>query len=255
MEEMRLLELETHSAFENMAIDEAIMLAVKEGEAPPTFRLYRWRPSAVSIGTFQSMKDEVDLAFCQKNRIDYIRRITGGGAVYHDYDGEITYSLILPRTHRLAPDDIIESYGMICAGIVSALKILGIDSQFKPINDIVIGEKKVSGNAQTRRHSCLLQHGTVLLDLDVVKMFQVLKVPAEKVSDKMIADVKQRVTSIKEVLQREVLFEELRAALVRGFAEALGIEMYARTLSQSEESTARRLAEEKYSTAEWNLSR
>ncbi|MCK5302465.1 MAG: lipoate--protein ligase family protein, partial [Candidatus Thorarchaeota archaeon] len=94
MEEFRFLELCVHNAYENMAVDEAITLAMKEGKAPPTLRLYRWRPSAVSIGTFQGMTDEVDLKYCRLNKIDYIRRITGGGAVYHDFEGEVTYSLI-----------------------------------------------------------------------------------------------------------------------------------------------------------------
>jgi lipoate-protein ligase A len=255
MEELRLLDLSTHSAFENMAIDEAVMLAIKDGASPPTFRLYRWKPDAVSIGTFQSMRDEVDLGFCEENGIDYIRRITGGGAVFHDYEGEITYSLILPREHRLVPDDIIESYRMVCSGIVGALQKLDIHSEFRPINDIVIGEKKVSGNAQTRRHGCMLQHGTILLGLDVVKMFRVLKVPAEKVSDKMIADVKQRVTSIRDVVGRQVSFGELRTALVDRFSESLGVKILAGRLTNSEEENAKKLAAEKYSTDEWNLSR
>jgi lipoate-protein ligase A len=72
MEEFRFIELEVNSAFENMAIDEAVMLAMKAGNAPPTLRLYRWNPSAVSIGTFQGMVDEVDVDFCESRGIDYI---------------------------------------------------------------------------------------------------------------------------------------------------------------------------------------
>ncbi|MFX1265819.1 MAG: biotin/lipoate A/B protein ligase family protein, partial [Promethearchaeota archaeon] len=117
MEKIRFLDLSVQDAHQNMAIDEAIMRLLKEGRVPPTLRLYRWKPSAVSIGTFQGMKEEVDLEYCSKNDIDYIRRITGGGAVYHDFEGEITYSIILPRGHRLAPDDILESYGVLCSGV------------------------------------------------------------------------------------------------------------------------------------------
>ena len=155
MNELRFIDLETHSAFQNMAIDEAVMQAIRDEIAPPTLRLYRWRPSAVSIGTFQGMKEEVDLDYCKKNGIDYIRRITGGGAVYHDYEGEITYSIILPKDHSLAKQDILESYKLLCGGIVEALNIMNIDAEFKPINDIVASGKKISGNAQTRRHSCV----------------------------------------------------------------------------------------------------
>ncbi|MFX0108251.1 MAG: biotin/lipoate A/B protein ligase family protein [Candidatus Hodarchaeota archaeon] len=255
MEEVRFIDLEIHNAFENMAIDEAIMMAIKRKEAPPTLRFYRWSPSAVSIGTFQGMTEEVDLDYCKRNNIDRIRRITGGGAVYHDFDGEITYSIILPRGHSLAPPDILESYQVLCAGIVKGLEKLGIESEFKPINDIVVSGKKISGNAQTRRHSCVLQHGTTLLDLDVEVMFSILKVPQEKISDKMIADVKQRVTSIRELLGRTVSIEELRDALKLGFAEALNVELIESKLSPSEQTAASALVQHKYSTYSWNLSR
>ncbi|MFW9787911.1 MAG: biotin/lipoate A/B protein ligase family protein [Candidatus Thorarchaeota archaeon] len=255
MEEFRFIDLETHSAFENMAIDEAVMLAMKEDQLPPTLRLYRWNPSAVSIGTFQGMRDEVDVEFCESSGIDYIRRITGGGAVYHDYEGEVTYSIIIPRGHRLAPADILESYRLLCGGIVSALEYLGINGEFKPINDVDVGGKKVSGNAMTRRHGCTLQHGTTLLDLDVNLMFTILKVPQEKISDKMIADVKERVTSIRDILERDVKIVELQEALKHGFSSALNIELIPGNLTDNELETAVRLATEKYSSNEWNFSR
>lgn len=255
MEEFRFIDLETYDAYTNMAIDEAIMLAMKEGKAPPTLRLYRWNPSAVSIGTFQSMMDEVDVEFCKENGIDYIRRITGGGAVFHDYEGEVTYSIIMPNGHKLAPNDILDSYRLLCGGIVKALNHLGIEGEFKPINDVNAGGKKVSGNAMTKRHDCVLQHGTTLLDLDVTLMFTILKVPQEKISDKMISDVKERVTSIRDLLDRDVEINELKESLMLGFSEALDIELVSGFLSEEEQDSASKLAQEKYATDDWNFSR
>ena len=255
MEEFRFIDLEEHSAFENMAIDEAIMLSMKEGKVPPTLRFYRWNPSAVSIGTFQGMQDEVDIDFCREKGIDFIRRITGGGAVYHDYDGEITYSIILPKDHPLVPEDIIDSYRTLCSGIIIAMEQLGIDAEFKPINDIAVNGIKISGNAQTRRLGCVLQHGTVLLNLDVRLMFAILKVPEEKISDKMIKDVKERVTSITDITTRAVSVEKLRNALARGFSSALGIKLNPGHLTEAECESAIRLAKEKYATEEWNFRR
>jgi lipoate-protein ligase A len=255
MEDIRFIDLEVHTAFENMAIDEAIMLSMKEGIVGPTLRLYRWSPSAVSIGTFQGMSDEVDTEFCKSQNIDVIRRITGGGAVFHDFNGEITYSIILPNSHHLVPDDIIKSYKLICQGIVVALDQLGIHAEFKPINDVVVKGIKVSGNAQTRRHSCVLQHGTILLDLDVNLMFQALKVPKEKISDKMIADVKQRVTSIRDLLGRDVTMDELSKSLQQGFSQALNMKLVDGKLTTSEQETADMLAVNKYRTLEWNFKR
>ena len=255
MDEMRFIDLETHEAAMNMAIDEAIMRTMERGAAVPTLRIYRWKPSAVSIGTFQSMREEVDIAYCQQHGVDFVRRITGGGAVYHDYDGEITYSIILPQDHRLAPKDIMQSYKVLCQGIVAALDYLGIKAEFRPVNDIVANGKKISGNAQTRRFSCLLQHGTTLLDLDVREMFSVLKVSKEKISDKMISDVKERVTSIRDILGDEVGIQDLRTALIEGFSKALRVELVPGALSQAEWELARMLAAEKYSSDEWNFKR
>ncbi len=255
MEKIRFIDLSTHDAYTNMAIDEAIMLALQDTRVPPTMRLYRWQPSAVSIGTFQGMTAEVNVEACKREGIDIVRRITGGGAVYHDYDGEITYSIILPRGHRLAPADIQKSYETICNGIIWGLHRLGIKAHFAPINDVVVANRKISGNAQTRRHSCLLQHGTVLVSLDVEKMFSVLRVSAEKVSDKAISDVKQRVTSIKDVLGRSVSFSEVRNALKAGFEEALEIELVPGSLTPAEMANVERLVREKYKTDEWNFLR
>ena len=138
---------------------------------------------------------------------------------------------------------------------MKALEYLGIKGEFKPINDVDVGGKKVSGNAMTRRHGCVLQHGTTLLDLDVTLMFTILKVPQEKISDKMIADVKERVTSIRDILGRKVEISELQEALKRGFSDALDIELVPEKLSEEEIEKAKQLAQEKYSSEEWNFSR
>jgi len=255
MDEIRFLDLEVHTASENMAIDEAVLNTIAEEQSPPTLRFYRWKPSAVSIGIFQSLNDEVDTTYCDKQEIDYVRRLTGGGAVFHDFEGEITYSIILPKGHRLYEDDILKSYRRICKGIIRGLEILGIRAEFKPINDVVTNGRKISGNAQTRRQSCLLQHGTTLLDLDVTTMFSVLRVSEEKISDKMIAGVHDRVTSVRKELGSKTGIEEMRDALEQGFSEALNLELVSGALKRGEWETAQRLSREKYRSAEWNESR
>lgn len=240
----------------NMGIDHAVLEEVSAGAAPPTLRLYRWAPSCVTIGYFQSMAEEIDLDACAARGIDAVRRVTGGGAVFHD--AEVTYSLVAPEGSPLAPDDIMASYGLVCEGLVRGLRGLGVDAIFAPINDIQAGGKKVSGNAQTRKQGCLLQHGTILLDLDLETMFSILRVPAEKLKDKLVQDAKARVTSLRDLLGREVGFDETAAALAAGFAGAwsgLGIELEEGRLTDRELEAARRLAAEKYSTRDWNLKR
>jgi lipoate---protein ligase len=237
----------------NMGIDEALLGLVSAGESPPTLRLYRWSPPCVTLGYFQSLEAEVDIDACRAAGVDVVRRLTGGGAVFHD--AEITYSLVLPLGHELAPDDILESYRGICAGILRGLALLGVESSFEPINDIAAGGKKISGNAQTRRQGCLLQHGTVLLDLEAELMFSLLKVPAEKMKGRLIEEVKARVTSLGSLLGRAVSYEEAAGALRRGFAEAWGAELEPGRLGEAEMARARALAAERFSQDSWNRRR
>jgi lipoate-protein ligase A len=234
----------------NMAIDEALLGSVSRGESPPVLRLYRWSPPCVTVGYFQSLEAEVDLDACRASGVDAVRRLTGGGAVFHD--DEITYSIVLPLGHELAPDDILESYRLICSGLIGGLGLLGVDARFEPINDIAAGGKKVSGNAQTRRQGCLLQHGTILLDLSPERMFSLLKVPAEKLKGKLVEEVKARVTSLRALLGRAVSYAEAAEALSNGCSSAWSAELEPLRLSSAEEAEARRLSAERFSSPEWN---
>ena len=255
VEKWRLLDTGLRDAFYNMALDEAIAIARSKKLVPNTLRFFRWEPSAVSIGYFQSMEEEVDIEACNRLGIDYVRRRTGGGAVYHDRDGELTYSLIVNEDHPLISRDFQKTYETLCSGIVRGLRILGVPAEFKPINDIIVDGKKISGNAQTRSMNVVHQHGTILRDVDPTLMFTVLKVPSEKIRDKMIKSVKERVTSAEDYLKREVSFEELKNALIRGFEETFNIKLVPGEVTDFEEQTAIKLKMEKYSTREWNFKR
>ena len=237
-----------------MAIDEAVAMARVKHGTPNTIRLYRWNPSAVSIGYFQNIEKEVNLEACNEYGVDVIRRITGGGAVYHDYNGEITYSLVAPEDDPKIPRDILASYQLICGAIVNGLKGLGIDSEFKPVNDIIAGGKKISGNAQTRRHGVVLQHGTILVDSDIRRMFQVLKVSDAKISDKLIQAVEERVTNLRRYLNKEVTFKESRDALIKGFEDTLDISLEPGELIEPEKQLVKEL-HGKYSSREWVFQR
>ena len=255
IEEWRLLDTGLRDAFYNMALDEAIAMARSKNLVPNTVRFFRWEPSAVSIGYFQSMEEEVDTAACDERGVSYVRRRTGGGAVYHDRDGELTYSLMANQEHRLISRDFQETYRVLCSGVVLGLSLLGIAADFKPINDIVVGGKKISGNAQTRGMNVVHQHGTILREVDPSTMFRVLKVPNEKIRDKLIGSVEERVTSINRFLERRVSFMELKEALISGFEDSLKIKLVPGEILESEERLAARLGAEKYSTREWNFKR
>lgn len=255
VEEWRILGLSVNDAYMNMAIDEAICRLRSEGKSPNTIRLYRWKPSAVSIGYFQVLEQEVDLDACNRLGVDVVRRMTGGGAVYHSYEGEVTYSVIVNQDHPKIPNDILKSYEVICGGIVMAMGELGIKAEFKPINDIDVNGKKISGNAQTRRWNVVVQHGTILLDTDIKTMFTVLKVSKEKISDKLIKSAEERVTTIRRELGRRVSFKEASDALKESFPKVFDVELVEGKLSREEKELATRLRKEKYSTNEWIHSR
>ena len=249
-EQWRLIKTKNNSAFTNMAIDKAVLEANSKGKVPPTVRFYTWKPSAISIGYFQSLEDEIDLAVCKKFGIDYVRRITGGGAVFHDK--ELTYSIVISESHPQIPKNILESYGKICGAVIKGLSNIGIESEYVPINDIAVGGKKISGNAQTRKLKTVLQHGTVLMDVDVEKMFKILKVPNEKIKDKLISDVKQRVTSIKHILKNNVSFDILANSMQIGFEKEFGIELVEGKLIKGEIDLTKKYEKEFFSSKDWN---
>jgi len=249
-EKWRLLLTGANTAAINMAIDRAVLVTNSNGKVPPTVRFYSWKPSAISIGYFQSLEDEVDLTTCKDLNIDYVRRITGGGAVFHEK--ELTYSIVIPESHRKIPKNIMESYGHICGAVMNGLSNIGIESMYKPINDIIANGKKISGNAQTRKMKTVLQHGTILMDVDVEKMFSVLKVPNEKIKDKLIADVKDRVTSIKHIKDKEINFDILAIAMKKGFEEEFDIELVEEILTDEEKELTKKFELECFSAKEWN---
>lgn len=250
----RLLLHGARSAFDNMAIDEAILRCVAAGDSPSTLRFYTWKPSAVSIGYFQGLEQEVDLEACRREGVDVIRRLTGGGAVFHDCDGEITYSLMLSASTPGIPANVLEAYGVLCRGLVLGLQYLGLEAVFAPINDILVNGRKISGNAQTRRFGGILQHGTVLCDVNPALMFSLLRVPDAKMRDKLIQAVQERVTSIRRELGH-VDHAAVAQALGAGFAEALGMALAPGALSEQEVQLAEQVKAERYATREWLFKR
>ncbi|MDR3284962.1 MAG: lipoate--protein ligase family protein [Treponema sp.] len=249
--QFRLLNTGQHDGFSNMGLDEAILESVAKGASLPTLRFYGWAPPAVSVGYFQGLEEEVDLVSCKLHGVDVVRRITGGGAVFHHH--ELTYSIIMPGTHPAALPGIQDSYRILCAGIVEGFALLGVAASFVPINDIVSADgRKLSGNAQTRRMGCVLQHGTVLLDLDAELMFDLLKVPQEKLKGKLIQDVQAHVASLR-TLGLSLSFEEAADVFAQGFRRALSLDFAeeAVTPTVAEAERARVLADTKFASREW----
>jgi lipoate-protein ligase A len=257
MNSWRLLKLETNDAFTNMAIDEAIVTARIMGLAPNTVRFYQWKPSAVSIGRFQDVSNEVQIDNCQRLGIDIVRRISGGGTVYHDVEGEITYSVIA-KEEIFGTKDVIQAYNIIGMALIEAAKILGVSANFnrgdpKNCPNIAIHGKKISGSAQFHQGGVMLQHGTFLLDTDLEKMFTFLRVPWAKTIPEVICVARERITSIKKELGKTVTIEEAYQALIKGFEKIFQRQIREGELAAYEQKLAQELRHDKFSNEEWNL--
>jgi len=254
----RLLEFGVNDAFTNMAIDEAIVTAGMKGLVPNTLRFYQWKPSAVSVGRFQDVSKEVHLENCRQQGVDLVRRITGGGTVYHDSRGEITYSVVV-KEEDLGTKDVYAAYNTISNGLIETARILGINADFNPGDpkncpNIAINGKKISGSAQFHRGGVLLQHGTFLLDVDLDRMFTFLRVPWAKTVEEVVCVAREKHTSIKHERARAVTTEEACEALKSGFEKALCTEFWKEeSLTAQERKLAEKLRMEKYADKNWNL--
>jgi lipoate-protein ligase A len=254
----RLIPLETHDAFMNMAIDEAILRARVKNSAPNTLRLYRWKPSAVSIGKFQTLTNEVRLEKCRESGVDIVRRVTGGGTVYHDAEDEITYSVVADK-QDLGVMDIAEVYRQVYLGLAETLKVLGVASDFnmgsrKACPNLTVNGRKISGSAQCHKSGVVLQHGTLLLRVNLDKMFDFLRVPWAKTCTEVVEVARRKITSIADELGRNISTAEVNQALTKGFEKALNTRIVDGQLTLAEKTTAEELYREKYICDDWNLS-
>lgn len=272
--EWRVVDSGILSAAENMAIDEAVLLAHAGGSVPPTLRFYGWRPAAVSLGYFQQAAREIDFAACRDRGIDVVRRLTGGRAVLHD--AELTYSIIVKEDHPLVPPTITASYRFFSGGLLAGLKRLGLEAQINipraaygarsksavsaacfdaPAHyEITVAGRKLAGSAQVRKSGVILQHGSVLLQFSPADVAAVLRMSDEKRAG-LAAVLAAKAISLTEALGREVGWQEAATAMAAAFGPALGVDFAAGGLTTGEMAASRRLATEKYGDDSWNLLR
>ena len=252
----RFIDTDYNDQFMNMAIDEALLIS-----KIPVLRFYRWKPSTISIGYFQSMKNEINIEKCKELGIGYVRRLTGGKAVFHDK--ELTYSFIIDES--LMPKTILESYKQISEGIVNGLVELGINPEMRKEVDkklqssncfhvpsyyeLTINNKKFVGSAQKRQNGKILQHGSILIDADYDLMCSLFS----QNSENFLEETKKRVTSISNELGKKITYQQLGTFLKSGFSKAFKAEMYESQLTHEESQLAKKLVREKYATDAWNL--
>jgi len=258
----------------NMSVDEAILLTVAAGQAPPTLRFFAWTPPCLSLGYAQPVAD-VDLDRLRARGWDLVRRPTGGRAILHT--DELTYSVIAPVTEPRVAGGVVESYRQLSAGLMRGLQILGLRVRAEkeyggnpapasqlpipnnpvcfevPSNyEITAGDKKLLGSAQVRKRGVVLQHGTLPLTGDIARICEGLRFASHEERQRVAARVHQRATTVLEVLGREVSWGEAAAAMARGFAEMLKLTLGESPLTARESELAAKLRAEKYTTEAWN---
>jgi lipoyl(octanoyl) transferase len=255
----------------NMAIDEAVMLAVAAGKSLPTIRFYGWEPFCLSVGYAQAMTKEVDLEACRAAGIDCVRRPTGGRAVFHA--DELTYSIVAPQEEPRVAGGIVESYRRLSLGLTQGLAYLGLDAweaapQRGPAKEtsavcfdapshyeVTVGGHKLIGSAQMRRKGMVLQHGSLPLWGDITRILGYLRLPSEERRAALREDLRAKATTLEQVMGRALTFDTVASAIAAGFAATLNLELLPEVLTPDEEESATQLRREKYATAEWNLQR
>jgi len=233
METWRLLDTRPMSAAENMALDETLVELKGRGKTPNTIHFLQFDPWAVLVGFHQSVSEEVRLDYCTENNIEVNRRVTGGGAIFFD-KSQLGWEVVCDKSffHMKMPNNRL--FRLLCEPVVTALRRLGIESAFRPRNDIEVDGRKISGTGGTESGNAFLFQGTMLTDFDVDTMLRCLRIPVEKLKAKEIDSVKERVTCLKWELGRVPDLKTIKAAICEGFESHLGIRLQPGPLTREE---------------------
>jgi len=252
-EAWRILDLEYDDPYMNLAVEEAIPRKVGEGKVPNTVRFWR-NLNAVVIGYFQSAKLEVNLEACKSLGTTISRRFTGGGAVYQDR-GNLNYAISIRKGHHLIPEDLLETFKILSSGAVEGIRMLGLNAGFKPLSDIQVNGRKVSGAAGSMRWGTVFHHGSILISSDLSILSKVLSAPDRRLKDKHIRSVRKAVTTIRGELGRDISVDEVKEKLRMGIEKAFKIKLVDGTITREEKLLAEELFQSIYSTEIWNLGR
>ncbi|MDR2252308.1 MAG: lipoate--protein ligase family protein [Bifidobacteriaceae bacterium] len=234
-------------AYTQMALDQVYAEELTAGRRGPTLRVWEWASNAVIIGSYQSWANEVDEDGARRHGVTVVRRVSGGGAMFVEPGNTITYSLVAPES-LVDGMSFVDSYAFLDAWCVGALRSLGIDASYLPINDIASPAGKIAGAAQKRfAGGAVLHHVTMAYDIDAAKMLEVLRIGREKLSDKGAKSAAKRVDPLRSQtgLPREAIIE----ALIAHFASLHALERSEPTAAEL--ARAAELVEGKFARPEW----
>ena len=225
----------------NLAFEEYVFNQMDKDES--YFLLWQ-NDNAVIVGKHQNTIEEINQEYIKENDIKVVRRLSGGGAVYHDL-GNLNFTFIVNEVGQEQFD-----FQTFTRPLVEALKTLGVNAEFNSRNDLAIDGKKFSGNSQYAKRGRILHHGTILFNSNLATIQSALKVKQDKIESKGIKSVKSRVTNIVDYLDEDYTLEDFKAALLKAMFENDNLEMI--TLLEEEIQAIEQLKTEKYATWDWN---
>lgn len=245
--EFELIETGPLDPVRQMAIDEVLARQVAQGRRTPALRIWDWASSAVIIGSYQSLRNEVDSDAAERHGITVVRRISGGGAMFVEPGNTITYSLYVPET-LVAGLSFAESYAFLDEWVLRGLRSVGIEASYSGLNDISSPLGKIGGAAQKRLAAGgVLHHVTMAYDIDAAKMTEVLRVGREKLSDKGTKSAAKRVDPMRA--QTGLPRQEIIDALLHEFEASYGLRRVG--VDDATWAEVEELARAKFATREW----
>ena len=232
-----------------MALDEVVLTARSRNAVPNTLRFLQFSPRCTLVGYHQAVEQEVRVSYCREHDIEVNRRLTGGGGLFWD-ESQLGWEIFASQDDPRFPRPVESLYELLCQGAIQGLEKLGVRAAFRPKNDVEVEGRKISGTGGTSLDGAFLFQGTLLVDFDVDTMLRALRIPIEKLQDKEIASVRDRVTCLAWELGAVPPLTQIKAALAAGFAEALGVQFESGPLTSFEEELlARRLPH--FQSDEW----
>jgi len=248
-EKWRLIDLGKIDYLTSQTVYHAVALARSEGVVDDTLLFcYPDRPF-VCLGYHQEIEKEIRVDFCKKTNIPIVRRVIGGGTVLLD-DGQFFYQVIVSRKNPKVPLTIAGAYKTLLEAPVLTYRDLGISAEYKPINDIEVHDKKISGTGAGQVEETTVLTGNIILDFNYDLMTQIFKVPSEKFRDKISKSLRERLTTCKKELGELPDRNLVKELLIKNFEQTLDIQLVSDELTEREKELLQDLNEE-YKTEEW----
>jgi len=246
----RYIKNDNVTASSGLAADEVLVNCSGAGTSLPTLRLYTYQHCAL-VGRFQTIENELNLNYCIENKIPVNRRPTGGGAIIMGQD-QLGVALVIPGKSDETYAHVRERMAQFSQGIISGLATLGIEVEFRRKNDLEVNGKKIAGlGLHKTATNGLLFHASLLVDLDVPFMLNVLKTPFEKISDKEISTVSERTTTVRREIETNLIINEVRTIILNGYRNAFQVDIQKGDFTKSELEEIHQLEKNKYCDNDW----